>query len=304
MTRMDQFVDDEVLKLSFDHATERAGAQMRVETFAEEEFQGLAGNFEIVPQSPQACRLAGDHERGDLALGGGRETGEDVLFLDAAEEFRTQGLRRAPENGGLDGLDRGTLHTHGFGTAEIGSEDDDPSGEREGFTGGNGDPGRFEHLQEEVPHFGMGFLDFVAKEQTSRRSGETITEEAAIGTIRTEEPLRGVLSREFREVETMETVGAEEEMSAEDRQFGLSHSGRTEEQEAALGTTLRRQTQLDASEARGDRIDDMVLSAQVGAEVRGQSPDPEEALRIDHATWASRSGDGGELPAGSGAFGR
>ena len=132
---------------------------------------------------------------------------------------------------------------------------------------GERDARGIEHLQKEIPYQAMGLFDFVEKQNASLVPRENLPESSRAAGFVSHEQLHAVQVQELGHIEAENILIAEQIAREFQRQFRLSHPGRSEKQERPERLPGGLQAKLAAFENRANAGNDMVLALDPGKQV-------------------------------------
>ena len=211
-----------------------------------------------------------------------RDGGDVVLFqgvehhhlVDAVDELRAQRLAHHVHHRVLDVLVEalGGEGLHGVG-AEVGGHHQHGVAEVHGAAVAVGEAAVLQHLQEDVEHVRVGFLDFVEQNQGVRSAAHPLGELAAllvadVARRGADQARHRVLFHVFGHVHPHQRVFAvEQRFGQRPAQLRFADAGGAEEQEAAVRALRIREAGAGAAHRLGHRRHRLVLADHAGVQV-------------------------------------
>jgi hypothetical protein len=103
--------------------------------------------------------------------------------------------------------------------------------------------------------------------------------------IGSEQSFHGVGALKLRKIKPPHPVFAEQVASGKEDEFGLAGAGGTDGEEHAARAVRPGEPQFSAREDRGGTGQDVILSAEVGAEEGVEAPQVGDPRRVSHGLW-------------------
>lgn len=244
-----------------------AGTESFVDATPEEKLECFFGNSQIESLLAKSGEFLVNRKSANLSLGIWTQRFENNLLVESSDQLGSEKSVEFRKDGSFQRREWESRLTEELLRADVAGAYDVESGKIVGSMIGQSDPGRIEHLQEEIPDQAVGLFNLIEKKNAMPMLGKHFSQTTGAAGLVTHKQLHVVEVEEFGHVEPEHRIIPEEVAGEFQCQFCLPHPGRPEEKKRTERLALWLQSELAAFQHGTHAGNGMILAIDFGKQM-------------------------------------